>query len=156
MKVTNNKSSHSNSNNNNNKRHFNSFCSSFFFPLLNTVMPTGIIYSATPTPLSALWREVWWGQWGRLLDSEVRRWRGVLWPFMQPLWRLLSPPFRMSWMCCTIKLMATAGNEKERRLCGRLKKNNNKKKNIVSNDGQLKSIRNRCATPYQGYLLLVE
>lgn len=73
-------------------------------------MPIGIIYSTTPTPLSALWREVWWSQWGRLLDSEVRRWRGVLWPFVQSLWRLLSPPFRMSWMCCTIKLMATARN----------------------------------------------
>lgn len=109
MKVTNNKSSH-----NNNKRHFNFFLHLFFFfLLLNTVMPTGIIYSATPTPLSALGREVWRGQWGRLLDSEVRRWRGVLWPFVQPLWRLLSPPFRMSWMCCTIKLMATAGDKGE-------------------------------------------
>lgn len=106
MNVTNNKSSH------NNKRHFNSFC--IPFPFLNTVRPAGIIYSATHTPLSVSWREVWWGQWGRLLDSEVRRWRGVLRPFMQPLWRLLSPPFRMSWMCCTIKLMATAGNKEDR------------------------------------------
>lgn len=40
MKVPNNKSSH-------NKRHFKSFRISFS-PLLNTRMPTGIIYSATP------------------------------------------------------------------------------------------------------------
>lgn len=86
-------------------------------------MPAGIIYSATPTPLSASWREVWWGQWGRLLDSEVRRWRGVLWPFTQPLWRLLSPPFRMSWMCCTIKLMATAGKRKKERWLHRILQN---------------------------------
>lgn len=81
-------------------------------------------YLQHPAPLSLLWREVWRGQWGRLLDSEVRRCRGVLWPFVQPLWRLLGPPFRMSWMCCTIKLMATErGNGKFvkdlKMLCGR-------------------------------------
>lgn len=61
----------------------------------------------THTALSASWGEVRRGQWGRLLDSEVLLWRGVLWPFMQPFWRFI-PPFRMSWMCWTIKLMATA------------------------------------------------
>lgn len=65
----------------------------------------------THTALSASWGEVWRGQWGRLLDSEVLLWRGVLWPFMQPFWRFI-PPFRMSWMCWTIKLMATARNMK--------------------------------------------
>uniref|UniRef100_A0A4W5L9N8 Uncharacterized protein n=1 Tax=Hucho hucho TaxID=62062 RepID=A0A4W5L9N8_9TELE len=26
---------------------------------------------------------------------------------MQPLCRLVNPPFRMSWMCCTIRFIAT-------------------------------------------------
>lgn len=108
IKVTKNKSSH----NNNNNKGISFFCIS---SLLNTGMPTtGIIYSTlfppqTHTGLSASGGEVRRGQWGRLLDSEVLLWRGVLWPFMQPLWRFI-PPFRMSWMCWTIKLMATARN----------------------------------------------
>ena len=52
-------------------------------------------------------------QCGRLLDSEVRRCRGGAWPLEQPLWRLVRPPFRMSWMCWTIRLMATEGGERD-------------------------------------------
>ena len=59
-------------------------------------------------------REVWHGQCGRLLDSDVRRCRGGTWPLVQPLCRLVRPPFRMSWMCWTIRLMATEGRERER------------------------------------------
>lgn len=99
IKVTKNKSRH------NNKRHF--FLHFFSLKYRNA---NNRHYIQHPKP-SALWRELWRGQWGRLLDSEVRLWRGVLWPFMQPLWRFI-PPFRMSWMCWTIKLMATARNMK--------------------------------------------
>ena len=53
-------------------------------------------------------------QCGRLLDSEVRRCRGGAWPLEQPLWRLVRPPFRMSWMCWTIRLMATEGGRERR------------------------------------------
>lgn len=92
---------------NNNKRHF----SRFFFLHLFILKYRHYLQHCPHIPLTALWGQVCAGQWGRLLDSEARRWRGVLCPFTQPFCRLFSPPFRMSWMCCTIKLMATARNK---------------------------------------------
>lgn len=50
------------------------------------------------------------GQCGRLPDSEVCLLREGVYPLRQPLvCRLDGPPLRMSWMCCTMRLMATAG-----------------------------------------------
>lgn len=64
-------------------------------------------------------------QWGLLLDSRCDRlpaasapgWppgsgKVLLWlrPLAPPRWRLQRSPLRMSWMCCTIRLMATAGD----------------------------------------------
>ena len=67
-------------------------------------------------------------QWGRLLGSSRTLFPGGLvapfcrspcseiarlkprpwpWPFMDPRCHLQMSPFRMSWMCCTMRLMAT-------------------------------------------------
>lgn len=45
--------------------------------------------------------------------SDRTRLRARAWPFTDPRCHLQISPFKISWMCCTMRLMATGGNQKK-------------------------------------------